>query len=167
MEHFNIIWNQYIAPIFGGLTLTTILTGIIYALIRGFIIKLIKKINIEKVEEKAVNKGIEKIEKITFQHDITPLVKSNLEMVNEIALKDFKELLSNNNKQYSYLINILKQFSSYFDDSISISADKKIKLQKLFADAETMIAVDIAPVESEIIIEEPIVEKKEKKVIKR
>lgn len=154
MEQISIIWTQWVAPIFGGLSLTAIATAVIYGLVRGFITKLTKKINIEKIEEKAVDKGVEKIKEITFQHDIMPLVESKLKSINEVALNDVKELISNYNKQYSYLINILKQFSSYFDDSISISADKKIELQKLVADAETMIIVDTEPVISKVLVEE-------------
>lgn len=167
MEQISVIWTQWVAPIFCGLSLTSIITAVIYGLVRGYITKLIKKINISAIEEKAVDKGVEKIKDITFKHDIMPLVESKLEGIGEDALSEVKKLITENTKKYEEVIEILSKFSAFFDDSITISAETKNSLKTAILNAQSHVEVEPEPVESEIIFEEPIVEKKEKKVIKR
>ena len=60
MEILNTIW-QYVLPIGGGVTLGALIIGILVPVVKGTVSKLIDRINVEKIEEKAVNAGVEKI----------------------------------------------------------------------------------------------------------
>lgn len=121
-----------IAPYFIGVSLGGVITGIIVLVAKGFlkgvVTKLLSTFNAKKICDTAVEKGIEKIEKITYEHDITPVVVSQMEIVQE-KNKEFYEKKEKRDKQrYETIINLLQCQKDYFDDSL-VSQDKKDKYQ--------------------------------------
>lgn len=164
MEILNNIWVLIITLI-GKLSLDAILLAILYGVLRGRIEKSVAKINAQKIADDAVEKGIKKVERITFNHNIQPLVESSLEKQNEKSVEVVKDTLAKVDDQYNKVINILEKLGAYFDDSIGVSENAKKELKEAIQDAK----VEIIKVESHIEpIEEPKIEepKKETKPLK-
>lgn len=129
MNTLNLIW-QYVLPIGGGITVGAILISIATLCFKAFASKLISKINIEKVENKAVEKGIEKVKEISFSQSIEPIAKSELEKVTEQANEYIIKSNEQTHKDLQTILVILKKFSAYFDDSIAITNEKKQELKE-------------------------------------
>lgn len=134
MEILNTIW-QYVLPIGGGVTLGALIIGILVPVVKGTVSKLIDRINVEKIEEKAVNAGVEKIKTVSFKQSIAPLVKSELVKVVEVVDDKINEKLDEVDKRYAQIVNILAKLSAYFDNSIAVSEDAKQELRDALADA--------------------------------
>ena len=134
MEILNTIW-QYVLPIGGGVTLGALIIGILVPVVKGTVSKLIDRINVEKIEEKAVNAGVEKIKTVSFKQSIAPLVKSELVKVVEVVDDKIDEKLDDVDKRYAQIVNILAKLSAYFDNSIAVSEDAKQELRDALADA--------------------------------
>lgn len=134
MEILNTIW-QYVLPIGGGVTLGALIIGILVPVVKGTVSKLIDRINVEKIEEKAVNAGVEKIKTMSFKQSIAPLVKSELVKVVEVVDDKLNEKLDEVDKRYAQIVNILAKLSAYFDNSIAVSEDAKQELRDALADA--------------------------------
>ena len=134
MEILNTIW-QYVLPIGGGVTLGALIIGILVPVVKGTVSKLIDRINVEKIEEKAVNAGVEKIKTMSFKQSIAPLVKSELVKVVEVVDDKLNEKLDEVDKRYSEIVNILAKLSAYFDNSIAVSETAKQELREALADA--------------------------------
>lgn len=167
MDKLNEIWS-YIQPwIPTIISVLTAIGAVCYAIYK--IVKLVKELksDTQKTNEQLKNDVVSSFKNVVFKHDIAPLVESKLKSLDEKALVEVKDLIKNNTEKYEKLINILSKFSAFFDDSITISQETKNELKTAISEAKTDIEKDPEPVESEIIFEEPIVEKKEKKVIKR
>lgn len=167
MDKLNEIWS-YIQPwIPTIISVLTAIGAVCYAIYK--IVKLVKELksDTQKTNEQLKNDVVSSFKNVVFKHDIAPLVESKLKSLDEKALAEVKDLIKNNTEKYEKLINILSKFSAFFDDSITISQETKNELKTAISEAKTDIEKDPEPVESEIIFEEPIVEKKEKKVIKR
>lgn len=166
MDTLNLIW-QYVLPIGGGVTVGAVLIAIATILFKGFANKLIAKVNIGKVEDKAVEKGVEKIKEISFKQSIEPLAKSELEKITEQANEYIKDSLEQAHKDNQKMLLILKKFASFFDNSIAITEEKKQELKELIDEAleDKINAQDI--VIEELVKEEPIVENKKSKKVER
>lgn len=134
MEILNTIW-QYVLPIGGGVTLGALIIGILVPVVKGTVSKLIDRINVEKIEEKAFNAGVEKIKTMSFKQSIAPLVKSELVKVVEVVDDKINEKLDEVDKRYAQIVNILAKLSAYFDNSIAVSEDAKQELRDALADA--------------------------------
>ena len=134
MEILNTIW-QYVLPIGGGVTLGALIISILVPVVRGTVSKLIDRINVEKIEEKAVNAGVEKIKTMSFKQSIAPLVKSELVKVVEVVDDKLNEKLDEVDKRYAQIVNILAKLSAYFDNSIAVSETAKQELREALADA--------------------------------
>lgn len=134
MEILNTIW-QYVLPIGGGVTLGALIIGILVPVVKGTVSKLIDRINVEKIEEKAVNAGVEKIKTMSFKQSIAPLVKSELVKVVEVVDDKLNEKLDEVDKRYAQIVNILAKLSAYFDNSIAVSEDAKQELKDALDDA--------------------------------
>ena len=135
MEILNTIW-QYVLPIGGGVTLGALIIGILVPVVKGTVSKLIDRVNVEKIEEKAVNAGIEKIKTMSFKQSIAPLVKSELVKVVEVVDDKLNEKLDEVDKRYAQIVNILAKLSAYFDNSIAVSETAKQELKDALSDAE-------------------------------
>ena len=149
MEWINQIWVWILGAV-GGLTVGGIITAICVAFIKGKIAKMIAKVNFEKIEEKAVNKGLEKIKGVTFKHEIQPLVQSEMVKVNENAVKGLKNELKEIKAQYTHLVLINEKLAAYFDNSI-VSEAKKAELHEAIEDAkETPLYVESVVLEEKL-----------------
>ena len=154
MEVLDIIW-QYIAPIFGGLSIAGILSAIIYGCLKGAFNRTISKINTEKIAKDAVDKGVEKVKEVSFKHNIQPIVQSELKKVTEEANEHLKQELESVKEQYAKLLNVLGKFAAYFDNSIGVPDEAKADLKQALLDAEIEPTTDEIVVDSEIVVEEP------------
>jgi hypothetical protein len=135
MEFLSEIW-VWIATALGGVSLTGVIVGVICAVLKGSFRKAISKINVEKIAETATEKGIEKVKKIAFTHNIQPLVESGLEKVNEKSTELVKKELQEVRAGYNKIVDILDKLSAYFDDSIGITEDKKKALKNALEEAK-------------------------------
>lgn len=151
MEFLNeiLVW---IASTIGGLSLSAIVSAVIYGCLKGAFNKTISKINVESIADKATEKGIERVKKVSFTHNIQPLVESGLEKVNEKAVETLKEELVKLDNKYDNIINILEKQAAYFDNSIGVPEEKKAELKQAIVEAQNK------PVVAESVVIDEIVE---------
>lgn len=148
MEILNSIW-VWILSILGGVSITTILTFVIRITLTNSFKKTIAKIDVEKIAEKATDKGVAKVKKISFTHNIQPIVESELVKINEKSTEVLRKELADVQKKYDNLIVIMEKLSAYFDNSIGVAEEKKADLKQAIADAKN----DTVTAESVIIDE--------------
>ena len=153
MEVLDVIW-QYIAPIFGGLSIAGIVSAIIYGCLKGAFNRTISKINTEKIAKDAVDKGVEKVKEVSFKHNIQPIVESELKKVTEEANKCLEQELASVKEQYAKLLNVLGKFAAYFDNSIGVPDEAKEELKQALKDAEIEPTTGEIVVDSEIVVED-------------
>lgn len=151
MEILNQIWN-YALPI-GGFTVGAIIIAIGSVLLKGSVTKAFEKkaseLDLAKIEQAAVDKGIEKVKEISFKQSIQPLVNSELEKVYENVARHFEELSNELAKKQEQTIDILEKLSAYFDNSVGVPDTVKAELKKAIA-----IAKDKPITEVETTVEE-------------
>ena len=75
MEILNTIWG-YVLPIGGGLTVGAIIVAIALPILKGSVTKIVSRLNVEEIEKKAVERGVEQVKKVSFTQNIEPIVKS-------------------------------------------------------------------------------------------
>ena len=151
MEFLNEIWVWIMSAI-GGLSLSAIISSIIYGCLKGAFNKTISKINVESIADKATEKGIERVKKVSFTHNIQPLVESGLEKVNEKAVETLREELVKLDNKYNNIINILETQAAYFDNSIGVPEEKKAELKQAIVEAQNKPVVAESVVIDEIVI---------------
>ena len=151
MEFLNEIWVWIMSAI-GGVSLSAIISAIIYGCLKGAFNKTISKINVESIADKATEKGIERVKKVSFTHNIQPLVESGLEKVNEKAVETLKEELVKLDNKYNNIINILEKQAAYFDNSIGVPEEKKAELKQAIVEAQNKPVVAESVVIDEIVI---------------
>lgn len=151
MEFLNEIWVWIMSAI-GGLSLSAIISSIIYGCLKGAFNRTINKINVESIADKATEKGIERVKKVSFTHNIQPLVESSLEKVNEKAVETLREELVKLDNKYNNIINILEKQAAYFDNSIGVPEEKKAELKQAIVEAQNKPVVAESVVIDEIVI---------------
>ena len=151
MEFLNEIWVWIMSAI-GGVSLSAIISAIIYGCLKGAFNKTISKINVESIADKATEKGIERVKKVSFTHNIQPLVESGLEKVNEKAVETLREELVKLDNKYNNIINILEKQAAYFDNSIGVPEEKKAELKQAIVEAQNKPVVAESVVIDEIVI---------------
>ena len=155
MEIFNEIW-VWIGTALGGISLSAIISAIIYGCLKGAFNRAIAKINVQKIADQATEKGVEKVKKVTFTHSIQPLVESELKKINEHSVEMLKKELLAVKDKYDKVINILDKLAAYFDNSIGVPEEKKAELKQALAEAlETPITAESVVIE-ETIPETPV-----------
>lgn len=139
MDVLNQIW-QAVAPYLAGISVSGIISAVIYGCLKGAFNKTISKLNVEKIvndaTEKSVEKGIDKVKKISYEQSIQPLVESELKKIDEYAAKEFKKELEEVKGSYDKLLVVLEKLASYFDNSIGVSEESKAELHKAIEDAK-------------------------------
>lgn len=153
METLDLIW-AYALTALGGISMTGILAAIIYGCLKGAFSKTVSKIDVEKIANKATEKGIERVKKVSFTHNIQPLVESELSKINEKSVEVLKDSLKEVNDNYNKIINILEGLAMYFDNSIGVSEEKKAALKEIIANAKKEPITAESVVSDEIIIED-------------
>ena len=151
MEFLNEIWIWIMSAI-GGVSLSAIISSIIYGCLKGAFNKTISKINVESIADKATEKGIERVKKVSFTHNIQPLVESSLEKVNEKAVETLREELVKLDNKYNNIINILEKQAAYFDNSIGVPEEKKAELKQAIVEAQNKPVVAESVVIDDIVI---------------
>ena len=141
----------WILSICGGVTVSGLVSAIIYACLKGAFNKAIARINVEKIADKATEKGVERVKKIAFTHDIQPLCESELEKINEKADKHIEKAVARLEDKLNKVIAIQEKQAAYFDNSIGVSDKAKTELKQAIEDAKTDT---VEPVESVIVEEE-------------
>ena len=135
MEFLNEIWVWIMSAI-GGLSLSAIISSIIYGCLKGAFNKTISKINVESIADKATEKGVERVKKVSFTHNIQPLVESELKKINEHSVEVLKKELDDVQTKYDNVIDILDKLACYFDNSIGVADEKKAELKQAIAKAQ-------------------------------
>lgn len=151
-EIFSQVW-VWVVTALGGISLSAIITSIIYGCLKGAFNKAIAKINVEKIADKATEKGVERVKKIAFTHDIQPLVESELVKINEKSTEVLKEELKKVSAKYDKVVTILEKLSAYFDNSIGVSEQAKTELKIALVNAKEE---EVLPAESVVIVEEKV-----------
>lgn len=158
MEIFNEIWVWLVATL-GGVSITGIISAVIYGCLKGAFNKTISKINVEKIAQDATEKGVEKVKKISFTHSIQPLVESELKKINEQSVEVLKQSLADVASQYNKVILILEKLSAYFDNSIGVSDNAKEELKQAISEAKN------EPTTAESVVDDEIVEPTPKQAV--
>ncbi len=134
----------------GGVSLLAIIGAVIWFTLKAAFNRTIRKINIDKIVEVAIEKAVDRIKNVSFKHNIQPIVMSEIKKLGEEIRaeveKQYEEIKSDNQK----LVNIAEKQASYFDDSI-VSDDKKKALKEAINDAKQ----DGVVVESVVVEESP------------
>ena len=151
MEFLNEIWVWIMSAI-GGLSLSAIISSIIYGCLKGAFNKTISKINVESIADKATEKGIERVKKVSFTHNMQTLVEREQEKVNEKAVETLREELVKLDNKYNNIINILEKQAAYFDNSIGVPEEKKAELKQAIVEAQNKPVVAESVVIDEIVI---------------
>lgn len=150
MEFLNEIWVWIMSAV-GGISLSAIISSIIYGCLKGAFNKTISKINVESIADKATEKGVERVKKVSFTHNIQPLVESELKKVNEHAVEVLKKELADVQAKYDNVIDILDKLACYFDNSIGVADEKKAELKQAIAKAQNKPMVAESVVVDEIV----------------
>lgn len=158
MEIFSEIWVWLVAAL-GGVSITGIISAVIYGCLKGAFNKTISKINVEKIAQDATEKGVEKVKKISFTHSIQPLVESELKKINEQSVEVLKQSLADVTTQYNKVILILEKLSAYFDNSIGVSDNAKEELKQAISEAKN------EPLQAESVVDDEIVEPTPKQAV--
>lgn len=158
MEFLNEIWIWIMSAI-GGLSLSAIISSIIYGCLKGAFNKTISKINVESIADKATEKGVERVKKVSFTHNIQPLVESELKKVNEHSVEVLKKELDDVQAKYDNVIDILDKLACYFDNSIGVAEEKKAELKQAIAKAQNK------PMVAESVVVDEIVEPTQKQAV--
>ena len=148
------LW-QAIAPYFAGVTISSIVSAIIFGCLKGAFNKTINKLNVEDIAEKATNKGVEKVKKISFEQSIQPIAESELKKITEQANEYMKDQLEEVKLYHENTLLVLEALAKYFDNSIGVPDDVKLALKKEIADAKTRAGIGIS-LKQEIKLEEVI-----------
>lgn len=139
----------------GGVSLLTIVGFVLWKVLSASFNRALRKINLEKIVDIATDKAVDRIKKVSFSHNIQPIVLSEVKKLGEEikadVKKEFAEIKENQRKQ----VVIAEKQASYFEDSI-VSDDKKKALKDAIEDAKQ----DSVVVESVVVEESPKVEEK-------
>lgn len=128
MDTLTNIWN-WVLPIGGGITLGAIIIFIGTLLIKGAFNKITAKLNIDKLQETAILRAIEKIKTISFEQSIQPVVESGLKKVSEEANGRIAEAYGDLRKRYDALLGVVVALSAYFDNSVGVPDETKKALK--------------------------------------
>lgn len=150
MEFLNEIWVWIMSAV-GGISLSAIISTIIYGCLKGAFNKTISKINVESIADKATEKGVERVKKVSFTHNIQPLVESELKKINEHSVEVLKKELADVQAKYDNVIDILDKLACYFDNSIGVAEEKKAELKQAIAKAQNKPMVAESVVVDEIV----------------
>ena len=150
MEILNTIWG-YVLPIGGGLTVGAIIVAIALPILKGSVTKIVSRLNVEEIEKKAVERGVEQVKNISFTQNIQPLVKSELVKVTEAVTTELQSNIEKVHNDYISILAIMEKLSAYFDNSIAITDEAKKALKAEIEKAKNAIVGE----ETFSVVEEP------------
>ena len=153
-EILSTIWIWIVSAV-GGVGFAGILSAIIYGCLKGAFSKTIDKINVEKIADKATDKGVERVKKISFSHNIQHLVESELKKIHEENAKIIENELKIVKQNYLDLVNVFEKFATYFDNSFAVNEETKNELKNAIANAKGKNeSKEVESVVSEEVIED-------------
>ena len=135
----------------GGVTLGSIVGAIAFVCLKGAFQRLIAKINIEKVVKETVDTTVSetvgRVKKVSFSHNIQPLVESELVKINERNDERLTKAIAKLYEKQDKQIKIMEKFYAYFDNSM-VSDEVKKELKDAIDEAkEERVAVESTIVE--------------------
>lgn len=142
----------------GGVSLLAIIGTVIWFTLKAAFNRTIRKINIEKIVEVAVEKSVDRIKKVSFSHNIQPIVLSEVKKLGEEIRAEVENQYAEIKDFQRKQVAIAEKQALYFDDSI-ISDDKKKALKDAIADAKC------EPVEVKSVVVEETIEPTEKTIV--
>lgn len=160
MEKLTQIWTM-IQPFL--ITAFSFLGAVLIPVVTKAVLnKLLNKKDNNQFAETVAQNVTKELGGMVFSHDISPVVESSMIKIEEHA----KHVLANEIKemktQYLVILEVLKQLSAYFDNSIGVSEEQKEKLKQVIEVAEqSVLKKDV------ITTKVKPVEKKEKTIIER
>ena len=110
-------------------------SNLIYGSLKGAFNKTISKINVKEIADKATEKGIQRVKKVSFTHSIQPLVESGLERVNEKSNQYIDAAIKRMEDKLDSIILIQEKQAAYFDNSIGVSETAKQELRDAISEA--------------------------------
>ena len=146
MEFLSEVWI-WLVGILGGISVTAIITAVICGCLKGAFNKVVAKIDTKKIADKAVEEGVAKVKKVTFTHNIQPLVESGMEKVYENMNQKLTEVLEKLYKKQDKMINIMEKFYAYFDNSMVADETKKALKDAIAEAKDERVEVDSVVVE--------------------
>ena len=161
MEILNSIYVWVLSAL-AGISISGLISTFIYLALKGAFNKTISKINVQKIAEQATEKGIEKVKKVSFTHNIQPLCESELQKINEKSNEYIKESIKKLEEKLDKVILIQEKQAKYFDNSIGVSDEAKKELKEAIEKAKSDL---VEPVES-VVVEETKEESKQVEVKK-
>lgn len=148
MEFISGIWAWVMTAV-GGVTLAGVISAVIYGSLKGAFNKTISKINVKEIADKATEKGIQRVKKVSFTHSIQPLVESGLERVNEKSNQYIDAAIKRMEDKLDSIILIQEKQAAYFDNSIGVPETAKQELKDAISEARN----EFVAVESKIVDE--------------
>lgn len=136
MDFLLELW-QAIAPYFAGVTISGLISAIIFGCLKGAFNKTINRLNVEKIAETATNKGVEKVKKISFEQSIQPIAESELKKITENANAYIEKQLKEVKLYHENTLLILEALAKYFDNSIGVPEETKANLKNVLTNAKT------------------------------
>ena len=162
---FSTVWGWIIAAL-GGVSLTGLISAIIYISLKGAFNRTIEKQNLKKTQEdaaeQAAEKAVAKIKNISFKQSLQPVIVGQLKLITAETQEMVKQELKEVKEQYNNVVHILEALAKYFDNSIGVSEEAKENLKNAIYQAKEQKVdesieeeVTLTQEEVEEIIEEP------------
>lgn len=129
-----------------------IVGGVVKGIFGACASKLDAKKNAKENAKALKEEFVDKIKDVSFEQNIMPIVKSELEKVNENATKVATEQLEELQVKYDKLLAVMEKIVNYFDDAPLILEEKKAEAHKAIDEAKEIEAPE--KVESFIVVEE-------------
>lgn len=123
----NAIWDA-IAPYVTGTGIGAIIGGILFACLKGSFEKAIAKYDKAKEVDKLLDKGMERIQSVSFSQNIQPLVESEMEKVVSVMNGYIDGTLKSTQNNYKALLEVMVALSEYFNNGYGIPEEVKKKL---------------------------------------
>ena len=145
---------QWTLPIGGGITVGAVLLLCAKAIAKSTVNKLLGKLNIKEIVSQLISETVEKSNTVVHEHNITPVVKSELAKVTEQANEYIRDEIGEM-KAYSVLqLACIKALGSYFDDSIGVAEEKKQLFHATVEQAEKSFVSQAEPIVAQVVVEE-------------
>lgn len=135
MEFLKSIWIWVVGGL-SGVSILGIVILIFRSAISSIIQKTIQKLALKQLYDDVQKKAVEDLKEISFSQSLEPIAKSELEKINEKADERLNKEVQKLQNQYENILNVIKLFASYFDDSFMISNDKKEELKVLIENSK-------------------------------
>lgn len=153
---FTEIWDKialFVTTGLGSISVGAVISWIVAIVNSSKIKKALAQFRAQEIASLSVEQGIDRLKSMTFEHDIKPLVESELQKVYEYSVAMVNNELKNMENKYNQIINILEALSKYFDNSIGVSDEAKEELKEEIEKAKTDAEIN-EPVKATVVVAE-------------